>query len=704
MAEAARLDVALLLVGFKAMLYGAFMWCNFEHRLPAPLSLSQASMLSEIPSDIRTVISKLDLEPDIVRHTICPSCRATYAPNKKKPHDPYPHRCTNRDGRKKACGETLVVKKEITDGTRITSTYESIQFFPYRPLESWIAEMLQRPGLAEMARAAWSFKPAPGDSEGWKDIWDAPIFREFKGPDKQPFSKQPDNHIHLVFSLFVDWFNPFGNKKAGKSHSVGAIYLVCLNLPPDVRYRPENIYLAAIIPGPHEPELHQVNHFLRPLIDDLLVLWHRGFLVANTGLDGAAVTVCGAVIPLICDLPALRKVAGFAHYSSAHFCSFCQLRKSRIGDLNRATWPRRTRKQHHALAEEWKKLDSEKERDDHFDLHGLRWSELLRLPYWDPTRFAVVDAMHNLFLGELRHHCREIWGIDIRDKTSDNAKVEPHTPKEQQRHLEDVVRFVKQDSFNKLMNLRKGYVAAVAELNGAVPALAKFTKKEYSNALLRWVSRTQFICVDPILNYLTQLQWKEKQPGVVRLPPVLSESTKNFQLIQDELDISRFRILDQNTLASVREDIVHTKLPSWLQSPPKNFGSVSHGKLKADQWRTACLVSLVISLVRMWGIPGATTRQKTLLRNFLDLVRAIDLATRRSMGPTRAKKFDEYMLRYLTGLQELFKEEFVPNHHMSLHLRECLELFGPVHGWWAYPFERFNGLIQNLNTNYKSSK
>lgn len=167
-------------------------------------------------------------------------------------------------------------------------------------------------------------------------------------------------------------------------------------------------------------------------------------------------------------------------------------------------------------------------------------------------------------------------------------------------------------------------------------------------------------------------------------------------------DISKYRVLDQSTVDQIREDIRTTYLPSWMERPPRNFGSPSHGKLKADQWRTVCTVSLTITLCRLWGGPDASEKQRLLLDNFISLVCAVDLATRRSMDVTRADRFDRYMLHYLRTLRNLFGHHLVPNHHLSLHLRDCLMLFGPVHAWWAFPFERYNGLLQNLNTNNKS--
>ncbi len=97
------------------------------------------------------------------------------------------------------------------------------------------------------------------------------------------------------------------------------------------------------------------------------------------------------------------------------------------------------------------------------------------------------------------------------------------------------------------------------------------------------------------------------------------------------------------------------------------------------------------------ALPG----EANALDNFMHLIAAVDLATRRTMSASRANLFDQHMEAYLQGLRTFYNAKLVPNHHMSLHLKECLLLFGPTHGWWVFPFERYNGLLQKMNTNHK---
>ena len=158
-------------------------------------------------------------------------------------------------------------------------------------------------------------------------------------------------------------------------------------------------------------------------------------------------------------------------------------------------------------------------------------------------------------------------------------------------------------------------------------------------------------------------------------------------------------MFSSTVLKHLRRVIAETILPSWVEKPPSNFGSASHGKLKADHWRTLCTIHMILALIPLWGQATATTEEQLALQNFIHLVVAVDLATRRSMSPLRIGIFDQNIEAYIRGLRSIYDHPLVPNHHMSLHLQDCLKIFGPVRGWWAFPFERYSGLLQRLNTN-----
>ncbi len=241
----------------------------------------------------------------------------------------------------------------------------------------------------------------------------------------------PPQTIGLVFSLAIDGFNPYQNKPAKQTATCTAIYMVCLSLPPHIRYLPEYMYLVGVIPGPSKPSLDQINHFLRLLVDDLLPFWDPGVWFTKTWKWTTGRLYRAALIPLVCDILGARQVVGIGGHSSEFFCSFCYLRKCDIENFATETWPVRDAEQHRAQAALWRDADAV-ERAHLFKVYGIRWSELLRLPYWDPIRFTVVDSMHNLYLGLLQNHCRDIWGIDPGvedgDATTHHQKPAPAFP------------------------------------------------------------------------------------------------------------------------------------------------------------------------------------------------------------------------------------------------------------------------------------
>jgi hypothetical protein len=113
-----------------------------------------------------------------------------------------------------------------------------------------------------------------------EDVWHGSIWREFSNADNG--SGIYTSHLgHLVFSLCLDWFNAEGSSNRGKHNSVGAIVLICLNLPPTQQYKVKNVFLFGIIPGPNKPSLDKVNHLLQPLVIELKEFW-RGVFFEST--------------------------------------------------------------------------------------------------------------------------------------------------------------------------------------------------------------------------------------------------------------------------------------------------------------------------------------------------------------------------------------------------------------------------------------
>ncbi|KDR77051.1 hypothetical protein GALMADRAFT_47294, partial [Galerina marginata CBS 339.88] len=196
--------------------------------------------------------------------------------------------------------------------------------------------------------------------------------------------------------------------------------MVCLSLPPGIRYLEENIYLAGAIPG--EPTLDAINPYLTPLMSDLTVSYDPGTYFSKTYEYPGGRISRSAIIPLIADTPASKKVSGNCGHAGKYFCSRCRLQRSHIDDLDYASWPPGlTRAQHEAFAETWRTAPSKAQQQAFASKNGIRWSALLLLPYWQPSDWSVTEGLHVLLLGVVPRHCRDLLGLNFKDlpKTDD---------------------------------------------------------------------------------------------------------------------------------------------------------------------------------------------------------------------------------------------------------------------------------------------
>lgn len=163
-----------------------------------------------------------------------------------------------------------------------------------------------------------------------------------------------------------------------------------------------------IIPGPHEPSKN-INSFLAPLVIELKDLWSG--VVIDKG-DNQYVLVRAALLCVACDIPAARKVCGFVGHQAYKGCSKCLkgFPTENFGDkadysgFDRDSWTLRDLSSHRQHAFEHKisctaSSQTELERE-----HGVRYSKLLDLSYFDPVRMCIIDPMHNLLLGTAKHN------------------------------------------------------------------------------------------------------------------------------------------------------------------------------------------------------------------------------------------------------------------------------------------------------------
>ncbi|KAF7335223.1 hypothetical protein MSAN_02355600 [Mycena sanguinolenta] len=637
--------------------------------------------------------------------------------------------------------------------TRPATVAGVVRQVPIKPFVSfdfrdWLARLLAREGNEEKMDKKWdhlkkdptTMTEAELEAEaaaGLSDVFDGYVVRSFKGPDGERHFKEADTpgEGRYLFSLGFDFFNPLTNKMAGKKLSVGAFSLVCLNLPVEERYKPENMFLAGIIPGPKEPPLDSVNSYWGPLVDCFEELWYHGIYLTRTHAHQDGRLVRCAIIMLVCDLPAARKIAGMASCRHQWFCSRCLCTRdvkrkgkqggSRKGRRKRAakkdaedqadeekrekeeevlwqelaadddeqteeagaqhevgigegahfegpvgnrvgynnydidSWTLRSSSQCREWAELYRTAPTQRDAQACFDKTGLRWTEFLRLPYFDLPTMVVVDSMHNLFLGLLKEHFRHILGlrstkskkkqsnalsvIDISIGPSPdnplptkptelktlekalNALSEPMTsrlnnPTERSEisrsgvwkklHAKSALYIAKGLGCKDLYHLRLAsgpvdYSAAMAQLEN--PATGT---DEVSAA---YVETDKAIKRDEIVAKI--LDWRASQAEKVQ------------EQEQEQEHAPEVELFTQAEKEALWSDLATMVKPSWMTSVPSQVGGESSdGKLKSDQWRTLGTKYLPITLIRLWHA-SENPQRRELLNLTMDLVSAIILAS-----------------------------------------------------------------------------
>lgn len=425
-----------------------------------------ADQLDEVPRDPRTVLQRFNLDPVFQTYTMCSKCYALYAISGTQ------MRCTFKSTPSDLpCGELLLrscnrdnrtnigdagrdhnsdddtgsedhddTEGEDHDGVGAEGNCVPIKTYTHQSLKHWLAGMLCRPGVEDETD---DYDRLFTEKDGLEDIWDTSYLQNFPDTVNSDFGYDPEVPSdcagrfftrdmgeaecgRYAFTLSADSFNPSGNLAAKMSVSATGMYMVLLNLPPHLRHKTENIYFAGIIPGPGKPSNDQMNHFVQLVVDELGPLYaQEGVTFSRTAKYPNGRTCRGILVALVADALAARQLGGFGSVTSYFPCTLCKITRNEL-ENTQGPWMARESRNHYEDAEAWKNAESIKARESLEKANLVRWSPFLTLPYWNPISSTTIDSMHNLYLGLIKDHCRNIWGIST-SSPGGNGELMPKT-------------------------------------------------------------------------------------------------------------------------------------------------------------------------------------------------------------------------------------------------------------------------------------
>lgn len=628
---------------------------------------------TEIPLSLDKLISLFGLSTNILNTTCCYICGKLHGIyNPKRP--PTLLLCNNqRFPSQKSKDPQIECKYPLYKrvGSGATKTKPCSTFY-HQSLTEWIAKMLSFPHFEEALQSPLEHRSPPNGV--MKDIWDGQCWRTFKYSDGTVFTRTPGN---IVFGFYGDWFNPWG-KSRRRGYSAGVKLLICFNLPPNIRYRSENIFLYAITPGPRETHSDQIPHFLEPLLTELGTLW-SGIRFDSTSLHPQGRLIRVALWPLIADIPAMKKLSGFSGHSSTNFCSQCYITLDDIDEIDMSVYKDRHPVSYKAQSQTWLDATSAFDCNELVRDNGVRYTPFSDLPYWNPIKFPTIDIMHCLVLGLLESLStaylqipsagkklkitldkqikkgvyNDLDGMVLPGDNSDPPvadKASDQAPSTLNEGLTDVEMF---DGEKTPSSNRSHY-----------PRSAK-TKSSKSSSIHSQTSR------DTVSSSGSQSTVQPQGPAV---------TTHELQLIHQ----------------SIRETII----PSWMTRVPRQIGMASAGSPKAAEWLALYTVFMVLSLIPYHHNTEENSSSWKIHRSICLATEIINLALSRVMSPDNIHQLDELLVKYRTHLQLAWPDiKSKPNIHYAQHLSKQIRLFGPASYTSAWCGERMIGTLVSTPKN-----
>ena len=152
--------------------------------------------------------------------------------------------------------------------------------------------------------------------------------------------------------------------------------------------------------------------------------------------------------------------------------------------------------------------------------------------------------------------------------------------------------------------------------------------------------------------------------------------------------------LSKQQLKQIEERCHKMEVPPEMGRLPKNMSS-NHGSYTAEQWKNWTLVYSVYALKDIL--------QAEHLKCWQVFVLACGYLCKPVLSQDDIVMADGMLLKFCRNFQALYGIKAVtPNMHLHWHLKDVILDYGPIHSFWCFSFERYNGIVGSIITKNRS--
>ena len=150
-------------------------------------------------------------------------------------------------------------------------------------------------------------------------------------------------------------------------------------------------------------------------------------------------------------------------------------------------------------------------------------------------------------------------------------------------------------------------------------------------------------------------------------------------------------ILDNHHFKTIQQCVDTVTVPPVIGRLPLKIQS-GFSAFSADQWK---YWTLYYSTMVLFDVLDRAD-----LECWCHFVLGCRILCHHTLTKTQLQLGDSLLLRFCKKVQQLYgNDEITIYMHLHAHIKSCIEDYGPLHGFWVYAFERYNGILESFSNN-----